>query len=194
MVVAKKRLYTLFEAINANWFRHSLAVLTRDKAHLYIKGERIRLVLTRRSGGSKLEREDSPQKGKGPCKRSNEPLRENLSKKRSNWCDRATNRRRKLHAILELLTAHCTIGASICRTGRVDISRQRTPNSARRGNTSFKTRKRLAATGARYTKKSYRHLFAHPDMRFAFIAEHRQQYRITLLCKAFDVSVSGYYA
>ena len=31
-------------------------------------------------------------------------------------------------------------------------------------------------------------------MRFAFIAEHRQHYPITLLCKALDVSVSGYYA
>ena len=31
-------------------------------------------------------------------------------------------------------------------------------------------------------------------MRYAFIAEHRQQYSITLLCKALDVSVSGYYA
>jgi putative transposase len=30
-------------------------------------------------------------------------------------------------------------------------------------------------------------------MRFAFIAEHRQQYPVTLLCKALDVSVSGYY-
>src|SRR5260370_20609539 len=48
------------------------------------------LVLTQRSGGCKLERVDSPQKGKGSCKRSNEPLHENLSKKRSNWCDRAT--------------------------------------------------------------------------------------------------------
>ena len=31
-------------------------------------------------------------------------------------------------------------------------------------------------------------------MRFAFLAEQRQQYSITLLCKALDVSVSGYYA
>ncbi|HEY6407483.1 MAG TPA: IS3 family transposase [Ktedonobacteraceae bacterium] len=31
-------------------------------------------------------------------------------------------------------------------------------------------------------------------MRFAFIAEQRQQYSSTLLCKALDVSVSGYYA
>jgi hypothetical protein len=40
------------------------------------------LVLTQRSGGGKLERVGSPQKGS--CQRSNEPLRENLSKKRSN--------------------------------------------------------------------------------------------------------------
>jgi len=31
-------------------------------------------------------------------------------------------------------------------------------------------------------------------MRFAFIVEYRQHYPITLLCKALDVSVSGYYA
>jgi putative transposase len=31
-------------------------------------------------------------------------------------------------------------------------------------------------------------------MKYAFIAEQRQQYSITLLCKALDVSVSGYYA
>ena len=31
-------------------------------------------------------------------------------------------------------------------------------------------------------------------MRFAFLAEQRQHYPITLLCKALDVSVSGYYA
>src|SRR5579859_1673508 len=31
-------------------------------------------------------------------------------------------------------------------------------------------------------------------MRFPFIAEHSQQYPVTLLCQALDVSVSGYYA
>ena len=31
-------------------------------------------------------------------------------------------------------------------------------------------------------------------MKFQFIAEHSQQYSITLLCQALDVSVSGYYA
>jgi putative transposase len=31
-------------------------------------------------------------------------------------------------------------------------------------------------------------------VRFQFIAEHRQQYSVTLLCQALDVSVSGYYA
>lgn len=31
-------------------------------------------------------------------------------------------------------------------------------------------------------------------MRFQFIAEHSQQYSVTLLCQALDVSVSGYYA
>ena len=31
-------------------------------------------------------------------------------------------------------------------------------------------------------------------MRFQFIAEHSQQYAVTLLCQTLDVSVSGYYA
>ncbi len=31
-------------------------------------------------------------------------------------------------------------------------------------------------------------------MKFQFIAEHSQQYSVTLLCQALDVSVSGYYA
>ena len=31
-------------------------------------------------------------------------------------------------------------------------------------------------------------------MKFQFIAEHSQQYAVTLLCQALDVSVSGYYA
>ncbi len=41
--------------------------------------------------------------------------------------------------------------------------------------------------------RSYRHLLAHPGMRFEFIAEHNQQYAVTLLCQALEVSVSGYY-
>src|SRR5438067_4723223 len=60
---------------------------------------RLGVVLTQRSGGSKLERVDSPRKGKGSCKRSNGPLHENLSKKRSSLCDRAINRKPKSHEI-----------------------------------------------------------------------------------------------
>jgi|GEM_PF-1551898 len=37
------------------------------------------VVLTLRSGGSKLEREISTQKGKGSCRRPNEPIRRNSS-------------------------------------------------------------------------------------------------------------------
>ncbi len=42
--------------------------------------------------------------------------------------------------------------------------------------------------------RSYRHLFARPAVKFQFIAEHSQQYSITLLCQALEVSESGYYA
>ena len=46
----------------------------------------------------------------------------------------------------------------------------------------------------RYFVRSYRHLFARPSVKFQFIAQHSQQYSVTLLCQALDVSVSGYYA
>jgi hypothetical protein len=68
------------------------------------------------------------------------------------------------------------------------------PFLSRRGNSPFEARKRSAATGARYLKKSYQHLFARPSVKFQFIVEHSQQYSVTLLCHALDVSVSDYYA
>src|SRR2546423_7753713 len=40
----------------------------------YEKEAKAGVVLTQRSGGCKLERVDSPRKGKGSCKRSNGPL------------------------------------------------------------------------------------------------------------------------
>ena len=42
--------------------------------------------------------------------------------------------------------------------------------------------------------KSYRHLLARPELTYQFIAEQHQQYAIRLLCKALEVSESGYYA
>ena len=42
-------------------------------------------------------------------------------------------------------------------------------------------------------KKSYRHLFARPSMKYQFIAEHKHEYAITVLCQALEVSESGYY-
>ena len=41
--------------------------------------------------------------------------------------------------------------------------------------------------------RSYRHLFARPGVKFRFIAQHSHQYSITLLCRALEVSESGYY-
>src|SRR6266496_472243 len=52
----------------------------------------------------------------------------------------------------------------------------------------------LKVKGERDSVKSYRHLFARPAVKFQFIAEQSQQYSITLLCKALEVSESGYYA
>ena len=40
-------------------------------------------------------------------------------------------------------------------------------------------------------KKSYRHLLAQPAMTYQFIAEHRQEYPITVMCRVLEVSVSG---
>jgi len=43
-------------------------------------------------------------------------------------------------------------------------------------------------------KKSHQHLFARKAMRYQLIAQHRQEYPITLMCRVLEVSVSGYYA
>ncbi|HEU5227616.1 MAG TPA: IS3 family transposase, partial [Ktedonobacteraceae bacterium] len=45
-----------------------------------------------------------------------------------------------------------------------------------------------------FRRRSYRHLFARPALKFQFIAEQSQQYPITVLCQALEVSESGYYA
>src|SRR5215471_10904242 len=55
-------------------------------------------------------------------------------------------------------------------------------------------RTRDCQTGARHSKKSYQHLFARKAMRYQFIAEHRHEYPILLMCRVLAVSGSGYYA
>ena len=63
----------------------SIAVLVKKRAQAVISvkdegpGIRQEVVLTLRSGGSKLEREISTQKGERSCRRLNEPLRRNSS-------------------------------------------------------------------------------------------------------------------
>lgn len=49
-------------------------------------------------------------------------------------------------------------------------------------------------TGARHIKKSARHLFARPAMKYPFIAEHRHEFPMTIMCCVLSVSVSGYHA
>ena len=51
---------------------------------------------------------------------------------------------------------------------------------------------RTSATGARYPQKSHRHLFASSAMKFQFMAEHQRDYPVTTMCRALEVSVSGY--
>src|SRR5205085_8944129 len=91
---------------------------TMQEIHSSIRIDR-KVVLTQRSGGSKLERVDFPRKGKGSCKRSNGPLHENLSKKQYSLCDRAINRKPKSHEIEGSQTARCIIGAT-CLQNRVN--------------------------------------------------------------------------
>jgi putative transposase len=43
-------------------------------------------------------------------------------------------------------------------------------------------------------RKSHKHLLAHPALKFQFIAEHHQEYPVTVMCDALEVSVSGFYA
>src|SRR6266849_9359959 len=45
-----------------------------------------------------------------------------------------------------------------------------------------------------YGKKSYQHLLARPSLNYQFIAEHQEEYPVTLMCQVLEVSVSGYYA
>ncbi|MBV9231123.1 MAG: IS3 family transposase, partial [Chloroflexi bacterium] len=43
-------------------------------------------------------------------------------------------------------------------------------------------------------KKSNKHLLAQPALKYQFIAEHHQEYAVTVMCDALEVSVSGFYA
>src|ERR1700730_11275604 len=53
---------------------------------------------------------------------------------------------------------------------------------------------RAHKAGARHLKKSHQPLFARKAMRYQFIAQHRQKYPITLMCRVLEVAVSGYSA
>ncbi len=43
-------------------------------------------------------------------------------------------------------------------------------------------------------KKRISHLLARPAMRYQFIAEHRHEYPITIMCRVLEVEALGYYA
>ena len=46
----------------------------------------------------------------------------------------------------------------------------------------------------RYSVRSNQHLLASSAMKYQFMAEYRQEYPITTMCRVLSVSVSGYYA
>ena len=58
--------------------REVVTLIAQGKSNREI-ADALVVVLTLRSGGSKLERESSTQKGKGSCRRPNEPIRRNSS-------------------------------------------------------------------------------------------------------------------
>jgi len=60
------------------------------------------MVLTQKKVEGKLEEVDPTQRGKRPCKRHSELLRENWREKRSNSHNRVRSRSRKLHASLRI--------------------------------------------------------------------------------------------
>jgi transposase-like protein len=60
-----------------------------------------------------------------------------------------------------------------------------------RGSPPPQTRIGNRETGARHTKKSSRHLFARPAMNCYFMAEHRHEYPMTIMCRVLEVSVSS---
>src|SRR6266700_2346481 len=91
-----------------------------------------------------------------------------------------------------------TSGKSIAQVaGRArprSLPRQWASDRSRRGGPPPQARTGNRETGARHTKKSSRHLFARPAMRYQFIAEHRHENPIMIMCRVLEVSASGYYA
>jgi len=60
-----------------------------------------------------------------------------------------------------------------------------------RGGSPAEARIGVREAGARHSKKSHRHLFARKTMKSQFIAEHRHEYPVTIMCRVLAVSVSG---
>src|SRR5690242_300613 len=74
------------------------------------------------------------------------------------------------------------------------LPRQWTSDGPGRGSSPSQARIRSGETGAGYIKKSHKHLFARKAMKYQFMAQHRHEYPVTLMCRVLEVSVSGYYA
>ena len=80
------------------------------------------------------------------------------------------------------------------RTWITCVSGKWSSDATRRGNSSTQERTRNYPAGTRCIKKSYRHLFTTPGMRYQFIAENLHEYPVRVMCRALEVSESGYYA
>ena len=64
----------------------------------------------------------------------------------------------------------------------------------RRTDSAVGARESDLAPGAGHPKKSYRHLLGTKAVRFQFIEDHRDELSVTRMCKALNVSPSGFYA
>lgn len=77
---------------------------------------------------------------------------------------------------------------------RAGVCGQRSCSPPRGRSASSEEGERPATAGARPLKKRCGHLFAPVAERFACIETHRKEYRVSMMCRVLDVSVSGYYA
>src|SRR5260370_36010124 len=80
------------------------------------------------------------------------------------------------------------------RTRIKSVSWKWPSDATRRGNSSPEAGIGYCSAGARRLKKSYRHLLTTTGLKYQFIADYLQDYPIRVMCRALDVSESGYYA
>jgi hypothetical protein len=128
------------------------------------------------------------------CQNHNRHLQLSLSVRPYTSPKAAENRKLKLPEIWAFLTVPCIPGVSRQQSMVVRLFLEKVirPHSRRKiidSNENWSEFNRSAIS-----KKSARHLFAHTAIRYQFIADHQQEYPITVMCEVLEVSVSGFYA